>query len=654
VGAYLLVALLGQGGQGFVYRAERAGRHYAVKFLPVGMWEYGARERDILRRLSGVEGVVGLEDWGWWPEPGRGWLYLVLELVEGWRLDKYALVRNPSARVAGHLLLHLGRTLVEVEKRGARHRDVKRENIMVRAADGRPVLVDFGVGYLEGEPTLPDGWRPRATPEYVAPEAWRHLEEKGQWGEYTPGVADELWALGVTFYWLLMGHLPFGSFVNLKDMRKSVLERTPRVPHARNPRIPPVLGEVCMRLLEKEPAARYPSLEALCAALEAALASMGGEACWDEPMEDPDAPENQTTQALAELAHDSFARWQQQLNAARPRRGRVREWQEVEPAEAPAPVPPPPVALPAPQAVPECPLPRPEARKSPPDAMWSRWRGEVAGACVVLAAVVGALVFSAARQLSAEPPGEVAGRVASPLARWLPDNPTPRACLVQEVAGGWPPSEAGEGAAFALASTPAPAPAMLSRQQASHAKRPEKPSSPPLQKARSCVPLLTQVCKAGLCTLWLTGCTGAPVRPPPPPPADCPPGAEDVMDALDMDPRCPVYLTNPEREEDEEVTVPLGRITFKVSYPGRGGGCGNLPPGTRLSGAFFLGTVEGKTWAIARLTQAQTPEGKTYPVCMYIGDRGMDPGEDVLRPGDKPGTVVIAEWTTAFRTKRFE
>jgi hypothetical protein len=63
--------------------------------------------------------------------------------------------------------------------------------------------------------------------------------------------------------------------------------------------------------------------------------------------------------------------------------------------------------------------------------------------------------------------------------------------------------------------------------------------------------------------------------------------------------------------------------------------------------------VEGKPWAIARLTQAQTPEGKTYPVCMYIGRRGMDPGVDVLRPGDKPGTVVIVERHWARRTKRF-
>ena len=63
--------------------------------------------------------------------------------------------------------------------------------------------------------------------------------------------------------------------------------------------------------------------------------------------------------------------------------------------------------------------------------------------------------------------------------------------------------------------------------------------------------------------------------------------------------------------------------------------------------------MEGKTWAIARLTQARTPEGKTYPVCMYIGKAGKDPGVEVLRPGDKPGTVVIGEWVAARRTKRF-
>jgi len=125
------------------------------------------------------------------------------------------------------------------------------------------------------------------------------------------------------------------------------------------------------------------------------------------------------------------------------------------------------------------------------------------------------------------------------------------------------------------------------------------------------------------------------------------------MNALDMESNCPLYLTNPERDDEAEVTVPLGRITFTTGFPGRGGTCGNLPPRTRLSGELFLGTVEGKTWAIARLTQAQTPEGKTHPVCMYIGNPGKNPGAEVLRPGDKPGTVVIEEWQRAWRTKRF-
>jgi serine/threonine-protein kinase len=394
-----------------------------------------------------------------------------------------------------------------------------------------------------------------------------------------------------------------------------------------------------MRLLEKEPAARYPTLEALCTALEGALASLEEEACWDEPMEDPDAPENQTTDALEELAPDSWARWEQQLNAARPRRGRVRPL-EAGHAEALAPA-----AL----------QPVPQAWESPPDARWSRRRDVLTGLSVVLAALVGALVFSAARELASEAPGTGVGRGVSPVARWLPGAPPPRACLFQEVAGRWPPTEAEKGAALLLASSPAPTPAMLLRQQAAHAQRPAKPTPPPLQKARSCVPLLQQVCTAGLCTLWLTGCTGAPVRPPRPQPADCPPGAVDVMDALDVERVCGVYLTDPWLTDDDGVTAPLGRITFKTPPKGRGiASCGNLPPGTRLSGAFFLGTVEGKTWAIARLTQAQTPEGKTFPVCMYIGQAGRDPGTEIIRPGEQPGTVVIPAWVSAFRTKRFQ
>ena len=629
VGDYLLVAELGRGGHGHVFKAERAGQLHAIKFYPAGMRAYWQREADILRCLEGVENVVRLVDRGEWPHPETGWLHLVLELVEGWTLETYARERNPSAREAGRLMLRLGRTLVEVERRGVLHRDLKRENILVRAANGEPVLVDFGVGALEGVSTLPRDGLPPGTAEYVSPEAWRYLGGlAGARARYEPGVGDELWALGVTLYWLLTGRRPFGTRLHLGAMLKAVVGQTPPVPHEHNARIPRRLSEVCMRLLEKEPAARYADMEALCAALEAALASMEGEACWDEPLHDPDAPENRTTDSLAELALDTWQRVQQELNAGRPRRGREREAAPL--AEAPA------------QAAPE----------PPPDKKRGRWRSTWAGLSVVLAALVGALVFPAVQELASEPPGKVAGRATSPLARWLPDDSAPPACLVQEVAGTWPPSEAGEGAARFLASTPAPAPAMR-RQQDSRVQRPEQSPPPPRTKARSCVPRLEQVCTAGLCTLWLAGCTGAPVRPPPPPPADCPPGAEDVMNALDMESVCPAYLTDPERDWDAEVTVPLGRISFTTGFRGSAGTCGNLPPRTRLSGELFLGTVEGKTWAIARLTQARTPEGKTYPVCMYIGKAGKDPGVEVLRPGDKPGTVVIYEWVHTRRTKRF-
>jgi len=212
VGEYRLVAELGRGGHARVFKAERAGRFHAIKFYSAGMRPYWRREVDILRCLHGVEHVVRLEDWGEWPQPRAGWLYLVLELVEGWTLEGYALSRNPSARAAGRLFLLLGRTLVEARRRGVLHRDLKRENILVRAAAGGPVLVDFGVGDLEGVSTLPRDGLPPGTAEYVSPEAWRYVGAlKSGGARYEPGVGDEQWALDVNFYWLLTGRLPFGT-----------------------------------------------------------------------------------------------------------------------------------------------------------------------------------------------------------------------------------------------------------------------------------------------------------------------------------------------------------------------------------------------------------------------------------------------------------
>lgn len=321
VGDYRIVGLIGDGGQGHVYRAEAFGRFYALKFLDPGLDRFGAREVQILLTLQQLQhpGVVRFIACGRWPDPDHGLFYVVMELVEGLTLYDYVMIHNPSARRVGELMLSLGRILIAVQEAGVLHRDVKRENIMVRLPSEEPVVLDFGLSALTGAKSNSGLGQVTGTLEYLSPEAWKHARDEEE--RYRPTAKDEQWALGVTFYWLLTDRLPFGVRED-PLMTRRVLRETPKAPHVINPRAPPELGAICMRLLEKNPEDRYADLKKMCGELRQVLETPGGVATWDVPLGQPDSPECRTTDidatVLAEHGIDLAL-----LKVRPPRRGRV-------------------------------------------------------------------------------------------------------------------------------------------------------------------------------------------------------------------------------------------------------------------------------------------------------------------------------------------
>ncbi|HEX5754044.1 MAG TPA: serine/threonine-protein kinase [Archangium sp.] len=259
VAGFTVEGTIASGSFGTVYRARRSGKPYAVKL--VALHPRGDREAAALR-LVRHPNVVTFHGYGLWPEEEPRFLVLALELVEGLTLDAWAARENPSAlELVMRVLLPLALTLADVHASGVVHRDIKEANIIMRESDGQPVLVDFGAAGLKEGALRLTMRLPPGTAEYRSPEVLRFARQwEGEHYPFSPG--DDLWALGVVIYGLLTRTLPFGDRNN-PGLNRAILEETPPAPHELNPRVPPVLSDVCMALLEKKLEDRYPDAKAL-------------------------------------------------------------------------------------------------------------------------------------------------------------------------------------------------------------------------------------------------------------------------------------------------------------------------------------------------------------------------------------------------------
>ncbi|MFY0529440.1 serine/threonine protein kinase [Archangium gephyra] len=679
VGQYRVMGPLGEGGQSHVFLAECAGRSCVLKFFrdyPDNPW--GELEMDILRHVQHPN-VVRVLGHGRWPYPDEGYFYLVMEYVEGLPLLRHALVHNPSAREAATLMREAAGALAVVHRQGVLHRDVKPDNLLVRTADGAPVWVDFGVGHLEGRPTLPRWGRlPLGTPEYTSPEAYRFLAEHPEKStRYRPGVANEVWAFGVTLYELLTDRLPFGSSMSNPLMVKDIRTRTPLAPHEDNPGVPVALSRVCLWLLEKEPGERLADMDAVAAALEAALAGAGED--WDVPLMDPFAPQVRTTEEIPGqvVDRDSRERFLRQVVAAMPRRGRGRKvrrqpaQQEVPaaalvPAQQEAPVNQEAAArqeAPGVPLAPESPVyevegaaalvalpPSPPVHRTPPGP-----RARV----LAVTLLVGALVLAGTWALLSRPDaGAERPPAPAPLAAPLPPggwagSPTPHPGLVREVAAPEGPSEAGGGAATSPGSSPAPPSAAMPRENDTRPNLQQKPAPRPQRPEPGCVPARQELCLVGLCTVLLSGCTSTPqVVRPPPRAADCPPGAVKTMEELGIRIGKTATAEFPVDGSAQRVTV---HESTPMSVPIKAGtdNLGQLA-GSELTGRLYLGPER----VYGRFIQARTRTGKTYPVCLELVGRtsawGGPPGVDRKDVGGPADAAVVFSTQAVRAVERFE
>ncbi len=258
---YTLIAEVGRGAMGVVFTAQQQGsnRVVAIKFAHGSL--AGSAEA-MSRFRTEAEAVAALDHPGILPiyqvGEGDGVAYYTMRFAEAGSLaERIESFRQP--RAAADLVARVAEAVQHAHERGILHRDLKPGNILL-ASLAEPLVSDFGLArWMQRESNVTASLTVLGTPDYLAPEMLRGARE----GSTT---AADIFSLGAILYHLLAGRPPFAG-ANVGEVLRNVEECAPPPLAA----LPGDLAAVCLKCLEREPAARYVSATALAADLRAWL-----------------------------------------------------------------------------------------------------------------------------------------------------------------------------------------------------------------------------------------------------------------------------------------------------------------------------------------------------------------------------------------------
>jgi len=298
IGSYQIIAPLGAGGMGEVYRARdtRLGRDVAIKVLPAAVESSPERLARFEREAKTVAGlshpnIVVLHS----IEEAGGTRFLTMELVEGRDLANLVTPGGlPLAQVLD-VAIALADALAAAHEKGVVHRDLKPANVMV-TREGRVKVLDFGLAKLAGPDANPDlaqaatvmsplstDGQVVGTVPYMSPEQLR--------GEVVDPRTD-LFALGILIYELASGKRPFVGETRV-DIGHAILREPPTLLSSVRTGLPPALDRIVGRCLQKNPRERFQTAVDVANELRALR---------NELQRGPSAPEPRDADKVASIA----------------------------------------------------------------------------------------------------------------------------------------------------------------------------------------------------------------------------------------------------------------------------------------------------------------------------------------------------------------
>ena len=257
---YRIDSQVGIGGMGTVFSAldQRLNRQVAVKVLKE---ELSADPRFVERFRREARSAAALShpnlanvfDYG--EDSGR--YFIVMELVKGRDLARVMREEGPlELDRARSIAEQIANALGHAHAAGLIHRDVKPQNVIV-PDDGSVKVTDFGIARATGESTLTATGTIMGTAQYLSPE-----QASGE----TPGPFSDVYSLGIVFYEMVTGAVPFTGDSPISVALRHVREAVPP-PSSIDPAIPHEIDEIVARATAKQPEDRFPDGNAFAAAL---------------------------------------------------------------------------------------------------------------------------------------------------------------------------------------------------------------------------------------------------------------------------------------------------------------------------------------------------------------------------------------------------